>query len=207
MADFLSRSHDPELLIFVRHGQTDWNAEGRMQGQRDIPLNDIGRSQARHNGVRLKAFLQREGIDPGALDFVASPLTRTRSTMELVREGIGLRPEDYRMEDQLKELTFGDWEGFTFEELADTEQDRIESRRQNKWAFVPPGGGESYEMLSNRIRTWLGTVQAPSVVVSHGGVFRVLRGMLEGLDTAVVPKLNVDQDVVFVWRNSRFETH
>jgi broad specificity phosphatase PhoE len=207
MADLLSRSHDPELLIFIRHGQTDWNAESRMQGQMDIPLNDTGRSQAHQNGLRLKEFLQKEAINPEDLDFVASPLTRTRSTMELVRGGVGLDPEDYRMEDQLKELTFGDWEGFTFEELADTEQDRIESRRQNKWAFVPPGGGESYEMLSNRIRAWLATVQGPSVVVSHGGVFRVLRGMLEGLDTEVVPKLNVEQDVVFVWRNSRFETH
>ncbi|WP_428644421.1 histidine phosphatase family protein [Roseibium sp.] len=203
--DFASspKAFDPELLIFVRHGQTDWNAEGRMQGQRDIPLNPIGEDQASGNGRRLKEFLAQEGLEAGGLDFVASPLGRTRQTMELLRQAMGLVPEDYRLEDQLKEITFGDWEGFTLEELADEEQDLILERKADKWAFVPPGG-ESYEMLSDRIARWLVTVERPSVVVSHGGVFRTLRGLLEGLDKTVVPKLDVPQDKVFVWRNGAF---
>ncbi len=199
----LPKLHDPEFLIFVRHGQTDWNAEGRMQGQRDIPLNSVGEEQATGNGERLKAYLVREGVDPQTLDFVASPLARTRITMERMRKAMSLVPEDYRLEDQLKEITFGDWEGFTLEELADEEQDLVLERKGNKWAFVPPGG-ESYEMLSHRIGRWLVTVDRPSVVVSHGGVFRVLRGLLEGLDTRIVPKLDVPQDKVFVWRGGSF---
>jgi broad specificity phosphatase PhoE len=199
----LPKLADPELLIFIRHGQTDWNFEGRMQGQKDIPLNRTGRDQASGNGARLKAFLDREGIDPEPLDFVASPLGRTRATMELLRGAMGLEPAEYRLEDQLKEITFGAWEGFTLEELADEEQDRILQRRADKWGFVPPGG-ESYEMLAERIGAWLKTVDRPAVVVSHGGVFRVLRGLLEGRDRVSVPKLDVPQDKVFVWRNGRF---
>jgi len=200
----LPKLHDPELLIFIRHGETDWNFEGRMQGQRDIPLNAIGRNQATRNGERLRDFLSREGLDPQTLDFVSSPLGRTRATMEHLREAMGLDPAAYRLEDQLKEITFGDWEGFTLEELAEGEQDLILQRRADKWGFVPPGG-ESYRMLAARIGVWLKTVHRPSVVVSHGGVYRVMRGLLEGLDTAIVPKQDVPQDKVFVWRNSGFE--
>jgi len=200
----LPKLHDPELLIFVRHGETDWNFEGRMQGQKDIPLNATGEAQASGNGARLKIYLDREGIDPAELDFVSSPLGRTRSTMELLRAAMGLDKEAYRLEDQLKEITFGAWEGFTLEELADEEQDLILQRRADKWGFVPPGG-ESYEMLADRIGLWLKTVDRPSVVVSHGGVFRVLRGHLEGRDTVAVPKLDVPQDKVFIWRNGQFE--
>jgi len=200
----MPKLHDPDLLIFVRHGETDWNFEGRMQGQRDIPLNRTGEAQASGNGSRLKAYLEREGLDPADLDFVASPLVRTRATMELLRGAMELEPSAYRTEDQLKEITFGRWEGFTLEELADGEQDLILQRRANKWGFVPPGG-ESYEMLAERIGRWLKTVSKPAVVVSHGGVFRVLRGHLEAREKAAVPKLDVPQDKVFVWRNSRFE--
>jgi broad specificity phosphatase PhoE len=71
------------LLIYViRHGQTDWNAERRLQGQKDIPLNAIGREQARQNGIDLAEILKIEAIP---FDFVASPLGRTRATMEIMR--------------------------------------------------------------------------------------------------------------------------
>jgi probable phosphoglycerate mutase len=205
MADpaLLPKLHDPELLIFIRHGETDWNFEGRMQGQRDIPLNATGEGQASANGARLKAYLDQQAIDASALEFVSSPLGRTRATMELLRGEMGLDRTGYRLEDQLKEITFGDWEGFTLEELADDEQERILQRRADKWGFVPPGG-ESYQMLAERIGIWLKTVDRPCVVVSHGGVFRVLRGLLEGRDKVSVPKLDVPQDKVFVWRDGQF---
>lgn len=199
--DVLPRLHDPEFLIFIRHGQTNWNAEGRMQGQKDIPLNELGRSQARDNGRRLKAYLDSRGLDPQAFDFVASPMGRTRETMELLREAMALPPEGYRLDDQLKELTFGAWEGSTIPELADAAPDLVAARRMDKWGFVPPGGGESYAMLTHRIGRWLISVDRPTIVVAHGGVFRSLRGLLEGIETAMVPKLDVPQDQVFVWQS------
>jgi len=205
MTTVLPRLHNPGLLIFLRHGETDWNAEGRMQGQKDIPLNATGVEQARQNGQRLKAFLENARIDPSELDFMASPLGRTRMTMELARTEMGLAPGAYRLEERLKELTFGSWEGSTLEEIAETAPELVERRRADKWGFVPPGGGESYEMLTQRIGGWLETIDRPSVVVAHGGVFRVLRGLLEGLEKRRVPKLPVPQDVVFIWRDGRLE--
>src|SRR6478752_5939874 len=99
----------PVTHYILRHGQTDWNAEWRLQGQQDIPLNDLGRRQAQENGLRLKALAR--SFD--GYDFVASPLGRARETMELARAAAGLPPDAYRIEDRLKEICFGDWEGHT----------------------------------------------------------------------------------------------
>jgi broad specificity phosphatase PhoE len=99
------------LVYFVRHGQTDWNAEHRLQGQADIDLNELGRAQAGRNGRKLAELIDQ----PGDFDFVASPLSRTRYTMELVRAAMGLPPGGYRTDARLVEVHFGDWQGHTFE--------------------------------------------------------------------------------------------
>src|ERR1044071_2779885 len=109
----------PEIptLVFFRHGETDWNVEGRLQGQRDIPLNALGRKQATHCGEILRDLFVRERIDVTTLDFICSPLGRARDTMELARASLGLPPKDYRIDERLTEVTFGEWEGYTLAEL------------------------------------------------------------------------------------------
>ncbi len=201
-AEALSRIDGSKLpfFVFVRHGETDWNAEGRMQGQRDIPLNLKGRGQASRNGDVLRDYLEHVGVDPAGLDYVASPLSRARETMELVRAGLGLERQDYRLDDRLKELTFGGWEGFTIPEIKVMDAESAAGRKADKWGFVPPGG-ESYEMLSSRIAGWLVTLDRPSVIVAHGGVMRVMRGLLLDMPTREIPALDVPQDRFFVWRN------
>jgi broad specificity phosphatase PhoE len=164
----------------IRHGQTAWNAESRLQGQKDIPLNDTGRKQAAGNGHALKAILGETVSD---FDFVASPLGRTRETMEILRRAMGLDPLAYRTDPRLVELSFGDWEGHTLDELKAETPDRVDERSRSKWNFIPPGeAAESYEILCWRIGSWLGDVHGPTVCVSHGGVFRAafrLNGMNE----------------------------
>jgi broad specificity phosphatase PhoE len=99
-------------LIFIRHGETDWNVEGRLQGQHDIPLNGRGRDQAASAGREARKYIAREGLTD--LRYVASPLTRTRDTMELARGAMGLDPKDYALDPRLMELSFGRWEGLMF---------------------------------------------------------------------------------------------
>jgi probable phosphoglycerate mutase len=103
----------PPLCYFVRHGQTGWNAEFRLQGQADTDMTELGRRQAIRNGKRLAALIP----NPEDFDFVASPLTRTRETMELVRAEIGLPAKGYRVDARLMEVHFGGWQGFTYAEL------------------------------------------------------------------------------------------
>ena len=89
------------LIIFLRHGETDWNREGRLQGQRDVPLNATGRAQAKRNGEAIiRAF-----PDIADFDSVASPLGRTRETMEIARIAMGLEPGGYRTDNRLLEIT------------------------------------------------------------------------------------------------------
>src|SRR5208282_3126418 len=108
----------PYRIIFVRHGETPYNAENRLQGQRDVPLNARGREEARAVGRTLRARIGPE-IDrlEAAGAFVASPLLRARETMELVRAAMDLPPKRYRLDAALLELTFGEWEGLTWAEV------------------------------------------------------------------------------------------
>lgn len=191
-------------LIHIRHGQTDWNAESRLQGQQDIPLNPHGRGQAARNGRVLAEHLEATGVDPASLDWIASPLGRARETMEIVRDAAGLPPGGYRLEPALKEVTFGLWEGFTIPELKLRDPAGVAARRADKWGFVPPGG-ESYAMLSARIAAWLNRVDRPAVIVSHGGVQRVIDGLLLGRPTDEIPNLDVPQDRFVIYRSGTAE--
>ena len=180
------------IVYFVRHGQTDWNAEARFQGTRDIPLNDKGRGQARHNGATLK-----ELVDPAKVNFIASPLMRTRETMEIIRAEMGLEPHAYQTDDRLKELSFGDWEGRTVTELEETQADLWAARQTDKWFFRPPQG-ESYQDLANRLRSWVNEIDGPLVVVSHGGVNRGLRFLLSDHDNETLANALIPQDKVMI---------
>lgn len=154
-------------LYLVRHGETDWNAEGRLQGGKDIPLNDFGRVQAEDVGRRLRE------LSPNAedLDYLCSPLSRTRETMEIMRAAMGLHPTYYKLDERLREITFGAWEGLTWGEVRKQDGARAKAREDNKWHFVPPSG-ESYEMLLARIMPVFQSLRRDTVVVSHGGVMR-----------------------------------
>ncbi len=180
---------DLPTIVFVRHGETDWNVEGRLQGQRDIPLNDNGRAQARRNGKAIIAAMP----DITGYDFVASPLVRSRETMEIARLAMGLDPSAYHLDERLREITFGEWEGFTTEELRQQEPALVAARERDKWGFLPPGG-ESYRVLSERIEAWLADVGRPTFAVSHGGVGRVLRRHVLGLDPHEAVAMSFPQD-------------
>jgi broad specificity phosphatase PhoE len=181
-------------IYFVRHGETDWNVEGRLQGQKDIPLNDVGRVQAEEAGRRL------QGLVPNYEDlaYVASPMTRTRETMERMREAIGLHPESYRLDDRLVELTFGEWEGMTWKEVRKKDPQLAVLRERDKWNYAPPGGGESYAMLADRVRPILGDLTRDTVLVAHGGVARAFLAVACGVSTRDAASIDIWQGKILV---------
>jgi broad specificity phosphatase PhoE len=179
------------LIYFSRHGQTVWNAEERVQGQFDTELSEKGKGQADHNGLVLRDIVR----NPEAFDFVASPLKRTRETMERIRTGMGLDPQAYRTDPQLLEVHFGGWQGFTIKEISMMSPELLDARHKDKWNFVPPGAGaESYAMLAIRIEVWLKTVARQMVCVTHGGVIRTLFHIVNGLKPEDAANVEIVQD-------------
>lgn len=186
----MKRPEKPFYLI--RHGETDWNVEGRFQGQTNIPLNDHGRSQARANGEALAKLDE----DWSQFDFVASPLGRCRETMEIIRAALGLDPTGYRIEPLIIEVTFGDWEQRTLAEIAAEMPDAVDERDRIKWEFVPPNG-ESYAQALERVRPWFDSVSRHSVIVSHGGIIRALRHYYESLTPEDAAHVIIPQDRIY----------
>jgi len=185
------------LIYYVRHGETDWNGAGRLQGRRDTPLNAHGREQAICCGDILRALFARSGQNPAALDYVASPLKRARETMQGMRAALGLPPAAYRLDPRLAEMAFGDWEGLTLGEVAMRDPEAFAARERDKWAFVPPNG-ESYQQLSVRVGEWYESLRRDSVVAAHGGTARVLMVHLGIAPPVTAPRLSIEQGVVYV---------
>ena len=187
-------------IYFIRHGETDWNAQSRYQGQVDIPMNETGRAQARRNGEALRPLLPAIA----QCHYVASPLVRARETMEIVRGELGLDPGAYSIDARLKEIHYGHWQGIFAADLPGIDAAGIAARAQDSFRWRPTGG-ESYEDLMARAVGWLAGVTEDTVVAGHGGISRVLRGHLYGVDPAAVPELEVPQDKVLILRRDGIE--
>lgn len=187
-------------LYFVRHGETDWNAEGRLQGQKDIPLNDLGRSQAAEAGRKLLGLAG--SLDQ--LDFVASPMIRTRETMDILRRSVGMPVSGYRLDERLREIAFGDWEGLTWREVKKREPIKVKERDEDRWGYAAPGG-ESYAMLVERVSPALSELTRDTVVVAHGGVARAVLSVACGLPRSEAPTLEIWQGRVLLIRAGRFD--
>jgi broad specificity phosphatase PhoE len=186
------------VIYFARHGETDWNAERRMQGQIEVPINANGRDQAARNGRILREHLG----DAAGFDFVASPQLRTRQTMEIIRGEMGLDPAAYRTDDRLREIHKGDWQSHLWADLPALYVAEMALYQQDYWNVVPPGeGAESFAMLSDRVCAWFAGVRRDTVVVSHGGPMRCIRRHILGLDPEATSKLPVPQDQVLCIRD------
>lgn len=186
------------VLYYIRHGETDWNVEARLQGRHDIPLNARGRAQASHCGAVLRDLFAREGINPAGLDYISSPLGRARQTMELARGAMGLGAGDYQVAQELIEISFGAWEGFTIADMRARDPDGVAAREHDKWHFLPPGG-ESYEAVAARMRDWYAALERDTVATAHGGTARGLMAALGIAKPAAAPLIDIEQGVVYVF--------
>jgi probable phosphoglycerate mutase len=185
-------------IYYIRHGETEWNAEGRLQGAQDVPLNDLGRKQAAGAGVILADLFARDGRSKQSLAFVASPLGRARATMELVRGTLKLPPGDYAIDDRLREIAYGDWEGSTLAQMQGLDPELFARRQADRWT-VPPPGGENYSSVEIRMSDWYNQLTADTVAVAHGGTARALMVAL-GIETpASAADLTIEQGAVYVF--------
>ena len=187
-------------LFLLRHGETVWNRENRMQGFRDVPLTRNGVDEATRMGRALAGYLD------GHADYrvVASPLSRCRQTAALVCEEIGYQYDACQFCDALEEVNLGEWEGRTWDEVDARYPGELARRRADHWDHVPPGG-ESYATMSMRVIAWLDAEwdEQPLVVVTHGGVGRVIRGYYAKLPPNEAADLEVPQDAFYLLSDGR----
>ena len=193
-------------IYYIRHGETEWNATGRLQGTQDIPLNALGRRQAAQAGKILAGLLARDGRDRLGLGYVASPLGRARSTMDFVREALALPAGDYALDDRLREIGYGEWEGSTLAEMQAKDPEFYAKRLTQKWTMSSPGG-ETYAAVQLRMRDWYDSLKGDTVAVAHGGTCRALMVALGHETPQSAADLFIEQGAVYVFGDGRLQKH
>ena len=163
------------IMHLVRHGQSVWNAAGRIQGQIDVELDEIGLQQAQRIAERLK----REPIAA----IYSSPLLRARSTAEVIAAGFRL---PVRLDARLMEYDFGVISGLTWNEVAENHPELANRWLEDPWA-VPVAGSEGRVNFAARVTSAMRDVCArhPAeqvAIVAHGGTFGVYLAAVLGLD-------------------------
>ena len=189
------------MIYLIRHGRTQFNAEGRYQGHCDPALTPLGREQAAANGALLKTLIG----DPKGWVFESSPLGRAMDTAGIIGQAAGLSAPI--PEPRLREVSMGSWDSLTKEEISHLDPEAVRGATRYDIFFRAPDG-EGLETLTARLKSWLDEALAdgrPRIAVSHGVSGRVLRGLYAGLDREVMLKLPSPQDVVFRLADGRIE--
>ena len=154
------------LLALLRHAETAWNAERRIQGQTDVPLSDTGRARLR--GARLPPACR-------GMRVVTSPLARCVETAALL--GIPEAPREPR----LMEMHWGEWQGTTLEALRGSLGKSMQENEARGLDFRPPGG-ESPRDVATRVTEWMRELREPTLAVTHRGVIRAVLALATGWD-------------------------
>lgn len=188
------------MILLVRHGETEFNRERRLQGHVDSPLTDLGVRQAEAVGRLLSDLVRREG--PGDWMLVSSPLGRAHRTAQIIDERLGL---GVALDDRLKEMSWGERDGRLRSELDLLYPDTF---GRSGWAFDAPGG-ESLEVVSSRLRDWMDSLPPEPhrrvIAVSHGVSGRVLRGLYANLPRERMGEQDVPQDAVYRLQNGQID--
>jgi glucosyl-3-phosphoglycerate phosphatase len=188
----LKPSIHPRLFI-LRHGQTEWNRLGRLQGRLDSGLTARGRDQAARQGAILRALNL-----PPETTFWTSPQGRARATAAVALAGLVAEP---RQDARLCEVSVGECEGLTHPEIRARFPGLIDPDKPFAWHFDCPGG-EGMAALQTRVAAFLEMLAGPAVIVTHGITSRFLRARLLGCDWRGLGSDDGGQGVVYEIRDN-----
>jgi glucosyl-3-phosphoglycerate phosphatase len=183
----------PEIFV-LRHGETEWNAEGRMQGRLDSPLTEAGRAQAR----RQAQLLAQAGVTLASHALWTSPQGRARVTGLIVRATLTARggtAPPMRSDPRLAEIGQGGWEGLTRAEVEARWPGSLDDADPFLVYDTAPEG-EGFITLRSRVEAFLADLDRPAVLVTHGITSRFLRGVTLGMPTSALGELPGGQGVV-----------
>ncbi|EGS6500309.1 TPA: histidine phosphatase family protein [Vibrio parahaemolyticus] len=183
-------------IFVLRHGETEFNADKKLQGHCNSSLTSKGSDQARRVGTTLKQYVENRPFR-----VYSSTLGRALQTSQIVCEELNYSYENLNKESRLKEFSLGEWEQRTIPSL---EQEIPNLLAQNDWYLQAPNC-ETYESVRERLSSWLSDVvhDEDIVVVSHGLTGIVLRGLLLGMDYTQVWQQDLPQDAFFIIEDGR----
>ncbi|ENO8976111.1 histidine phosphatase family protein [Vibrio parahaemolyticus] len=183
-------------IFVLRHGETEFNADKKLQGHCNSSLTSKGSDQARRVGTTLKQY-----VESRPFRVYSSTLGRALQTSQIVCEELNYSYENLNKESRLKEFSLGEWEQRTIPSL---EQEIPNLLAQNDWYLQAPNC-ETYESVRERLSSWLSDVvhDEDIVVVSHGLTGIVLRGLLLGMDYTQVWQQDLPQDAFFIIEDGR----
>jgi len=188
------------MIYLVRHGQTVFNREHRMQGRMESELTELGRRQAAAMADLLHDLIRRDPPKPWRI--VSSPLGRATETARAIGERLSLPVE---LDERLLEVDVGQWSGRLRTEIAVGDP---ASMADPEWCFRSLGG-ETYDDVMGRVSAWLaeqtGEDKKPLIAVSHGVAGRLLRGAYAGLPREAVMAQSIPQDAVFRLSNGQID--
>lgn len=187
-----------QMIYLLRHGETNYNTQGRYQGQLDSPLTERGREQVQQNARMLKSLIG----DADEWTILSSPMGRAMQSTAILCETLGYDSNKVRQDTRLTEVAVGQWAGLTMAEIQQQWPALLTNTDAFNWYFRAPDG-ETYEAVVKRLTALLETIQPLSkvIVVSHGLTGRILRGVYAGLSKEETLKLEVSQDVMFKLTN------
>ncbi|EGQ8084594.1 TPA: histidine phosphatase family protein [Vibrio parahaemolyticus] len=183
-------------IFVLRHGETAFNADKKLQGHCNSSLTSKGSDQARRVGTTLKQYVENRPFR-----VYSSTLGRALQTSKIVCEELNYSYENLNKDPRLKEFSLGEWEQRTIPSL---EQEVPNLLAQNDWYLQAPNC-ETYESVRERLSSWLSDVTHDEdiVVVSHGLTGIVLRGLLLGMDYTQVWQQDLPQDAFFIIEDGR----
>lgn len=179
-------------IILIRHGQTLFNAQHRLQGHCNSPLTVLGRQQAEKIGETLKKTLNT----PSIWQVYSSPLGRAIETAEIVCNLLGITPDSIIQDSRLQEVNLGEWEKKV---ITDLQQQHPRLCEAPDWYIHAPGG-EYFDSVCKRLQSWLDdtTVSDNIIVVAHGLSGLILRGLYARMDYAEIWNQKIPQDAYYV---------
>ncbi len=196
-------------IYFIRHGETDWNKQGRYQGQSDIALNQTGIEQGKTNGVILQEIFRQKNLQPSDFNWFSSPLSRTKETAKIIRAQLAQPLPQVNIDERLIELSFGVCEGFRHDELDDELAAVLPKRgeRGSEFWSLKVSGSETYVEASKRINSFLSEINKPTIIISHGGIARVFRHIIANTPQIEVVNWVAPQNAIFHFSGSSMKIY
>ena len=183
-------------LILIRHGESEWNRAGRIQGQINSPLTDLGINQAKAIRDYLSGILLHE-----ELEIYTSPLERAVMTTEIIAQGLNYPSKKIIIEERLNDFNLGEISGtFGWDKVAEIFPKQAQLKLQDPMRFHPAGGesGAEFKLRLRSLLTDLMYDRTPKLMVSHGIVNKFIRGILKNLSGKEMIKLGESQNTIYL---------